>query len=178
MHSQPITRPSAPYGKPLSIFPVLLQYICQVYSSLEDQFCLLPTRPLRPGESLLFSEASLHTQSHPLRPGESLLSSEASHFIPEQYNPVLGRFTTPNKGLFIAGSFRPCSGTTKSAHGSTGCIIGIGDIRLRCRRRSGGLGYAILHDVFLDEELEENLFSYQVVLERVTKCGERKKMFG
>ena len=69
---------------------------------------------------------------------------------------------TPNKDLFI--SFRPCTGTTKLAHGGIGCITGIGDIQLRCRRRSGGVGYAALRDVILDEELEKNLFSYQVVM--------------
>ena len=41
---------------------------------------------------------------------------------------------------------------------------GVGDIWLKCRRRSGGIGYAILRDVVLDEGLEENLFSYLSVM--------------
>ena len=71
---------------------------------------------------------------------------------------------TPNKDLFIPNSFKPCSGTTKSAHGGIGRISGVGDIRLKCRRRSGGMGYATLRDVVLDEGLEENLFSYLSVI--------------
>ena len=75
--------------------------------------------------------------------------------------------------LFI--SFRPCTGTTKSAHRGIGRITGIGDIRLRCLQRTGGVGYAILRDVILDEELEEILFSYQVVMGKGYKLqGEEK----
>ena len=71
---------------------------------------------------------------------------------------------TPNKDLFIPNSFKPCSGTTKSAHGGIGHISGVGDIRLKCRRRPGGMGYATLRDLVLDEGLEENLFSYLSVI--------------
>ena len=77
---------------------------------------------------------------------------------------------TPNKDPLF--SFRPCIDTTKSAHGGIGRITGICDIRLRCRRRSGGVGYATLHDVILHEELEENLFSYQVVMGKGYKLQE------
>ena len=50
--------------------------------------------------------------------------------------------------------------STRSARGGLGRITGVGDIRLGCRRRSGEVGYATLRDVILDEELEENLFSF------------------
>ena len=74
---------------------------------------------------------------------------------------------TPNKDIFISNSLKPCSGTTKSAHGGIGRISGVGDIRLKCRRRSGGMGYyATVRGVVLDEELEENLFSYLNVIEK------------
>ena len=46
-------------------------------------------------------------QSHLLRLGEFSLLSEASHFIPEQYSPVLGGFT-------LAAGFR-CGGSQPTA---------------------------------------------------------------
>ena len=78
---------------------------------------------------------------------------------------------TPNKDLFIPSSFKSCSSTTKPTHGGISLISGVGDIRLKCRRGSGGVGYAILRYIVL-EGLEENLFSYLSVI------GEGSKLQG
>ena len=83
---------------------------------------------------------------------------------------------TPNKDLFIPSSFKSCSGTTKSTCGGIGLISGVGDIRLKCRRRSGGVGYAIPRDIVL-EGLEENLFSYLSVIGRGFKLQGMEMMY-
>ena len=111
------------------------------------------------------------SQTKPEEPSTYATAFQVSTTPASKHKPTRWIFDTgtsshmaPNKDLFIPNSFKPCSGTTRSAHGGIRHISRVGDIRLKCRRRSGGMGYSILRDVVLDEGLEENLFSYLSVI--------------